>query len=53
MNAGADTISLDKSTIESNRKKYKILSDYCHNRESMMRDPRPAWGCHHQWGAVK
>ena len=49
MNAGADTISLDKSTIESNRKK----SDYCHNRESMMRDPRPAWGCHHQWCAVK
>ena len=50
MNAGADTISLDKSTIESNRKK----SDYCHNRESMMmRDPRPSWGCHHQWCAVK
>ena len=52
MNAGADTISLDKSTNKTNRK-YNILSDSCNNRESIMMDPRPSQGRHHSWCAVK
>ena len=51
MNAGADTISLDKSTNKPNRK-YNT-TDSCNNRESIMMDPRPSTGCHHSWCAVK